>query len=33
VARRLQQHGLGTLRIELLTDEEEQTERWTRHLR
>jgi len=32
VARRLQEHGLGTLRIELLTDEEEQTERWTRHL-
>lgn len=33
VARRLREHGLGTLRIELLTDEEEQTERWTRHLR
>jgi putative phosphoribosyl transferase len=32
VARRLQENGLGSLRIELLTDEEEQTERWTRHL-
>src|SRR5690242_7174590 len=33
IAHRLQEHGLGALRIELLTDEEEQTERWTRHLR
>ena len=33
IAHRLREHGLGALRIELLTDEEEQTERWTRHLR
>jgi len=33
VARVLRDAGLGTLLIDLLTAEEEQAERWTRHLR
>jgi dienelactone hydrolase len=33
VARRLQQHGLGTLLFDLLTAEEERSEARTRHLR
>ena len=33
VARVLREAGLGTLLIDLLTAEEEQAERWTRHLR
>jgi putative phosphoribosyl transferase len=33
VARALQQRGLATLLMDLLTEEEEETERFTRHLR
>jgi len=33
LVRRLQEHGLGTLLVQLLTEEEDESERWTRHLR